>query len=390
MEVLRKDAGDQAGEILLGKIDRMMPGMDCCFVDIGRKRSGYLPLTEGSNSFTGERLRSGEQVIVQIRKEEFGEKGAFLTRDVTLAGRYVMLMPMNRHIGVSSRITEEKARERLKKLGRTLNRGERAAGEHQTPDETTTGGFGLVMRAAAVHAEEEDILEEVNRLWAEWQKVLHIFRTGKGPRILWTGDDSERQILNDYAGRGGVDRIWQGEALPAELERQWRNTGARRITLPHGGNIVIDRCEALTVIDVNTAGDTTGGRIKHAENGDGRTEDRSHRKKSAENTSAEGIFLETNLEACEEIVRQVRLRNLSGVILVDFINLMNEEDQSCLIEALRHEFEKDRVKTVIHGFTALGLVEMTRKRSHGDWYEHETECCPTCGGSGRIRRRKSE
>ena len=143
------------------------------------------------------------------------------------------------------------------------------------------------------------------------------------------------------------------------MERQLRSAGQRKVRLNHGGNLVIDRCEAMTVIDINTAGDTAG-------------------------RSPEDIFRETNLEACGEIVRQVRLRNLSGVILIDFINTQTDSDRSLILEALTQGFDRDRVKTVIHGFTSLGLMEMTRKRSRPDWYEQQTECCAACGGTGRV------
>ena len=387
VEYLRRNVEDQSGEILLGRVERMMPGMMSCFVDIGRKRSGFLPTREGSGSFTGGTLKSGERIIIQIRKEETGGKGAFLTRDVSMCGRYVMLMPMNRHIGISSRITDTETRERLHRTGREIAR-ETAAGIDES--EERTGAFGLVMRTAAAEATETEIREDVCRLWEAWQEIL---RKAEGEslqagndsrksakhgtaagRILWNGAEDVESILNDYAGKGGVDRVVYDAELTADLERQLRSAGLRKIALPHGGNIVIDRCEAMTVIDVNTGGDTGGARYARSENGRG----------------PEGIFLETNLEACGEIARQVRLRNLSGMLIIDFINLQSEEDQRQVLETLGMQFERDRVKTVIHGLTTLGLVEMTRKRSRPDWYEQETVCCPACGGSGRIKKGENE
>ena len=124
---------------------------------------------------------------------------------------------------------------------------------------------------------------------------------------------------------------------------------------------MIDRCEAMTVIDVNTAGDTSG-------------------------PGQQEVFLQTNLEACAEIVRQVRLRNLSGIVIVDFINVKTDPDRELMLEKLRQGFDNDRIKTVIHGFTSLGLAEITRRRSRPDWYEQHTEMCPECGGIGRVRK----
>ena len=351
VEYIREDAGDQSGEILMGQVERMMPGMKSCFVDIGRKRSGFLPLSENSESFTGNPLKSGDKAIVQIRREEIGGKGAFLTRDISIPGRYVLFMPMNRHIGISSRVTDPDVRERLRRIGESLS----------------DGTFGIVMRTSSEEADEDQIREEVARLRTEWLDILKEAGNPSPGMRLRSGDERERQLLNDYAGRGGVDQVVRTAGLTADLERQRCSAALRRVELPHGGNIVIDRCEAMTVIDVNTAGDTAAsGRLRIPEQ----------------------IFLETNLEACSEIARQVRLRNLSGVIIIDMINLKSAEDQEQVLTALKDEFRADRIKTVVHGMTSLGLIEITRKRSRPDWYEQETECCPACGGSGRIKRRR--
>ena len=153
VEYIPNDPSDQCGDILLGKTDRLMPGMNCAFVDIGRKKSGFLPLDENSSSFTGGKVRSGESLIVQIKKEENGTKGAFLTRDITLPGTMVILMPMNRYIGVSSRITDESVREELKKTGR----------------EIAADRFGLVMRKAAEAAAPEMIRQEAESLYETWR-----------------------------------------------------------------------------------------------------------------------------------------------------------------------------------------------------------------------------
>ena len=343
MEYIPRDDSESAGEIVLGKAERLMAGMNSAFVDIGRKRSGFLPLTEGSRSFEGNTIRSGDSVIVQIKKEEFGEKGAYLTRDISLPGRYALLMPMNRHIGISSRVQDPETRERLRKTGEDIAQGE----------------FGLIMRAAAAEARAEEVEAEVSALMEEWRKAEALATAVSAPRVLRKRQDAGEQMISDYAARGGVAQVYRGKELTPDLERQLRSAGQRKVRLNHGGNLVIDRCEAMTVIDINTAGDTAG-------------------------RSPEDIFRETNLEACGEIVRQVRLRNLSGVILIDFINTQKDSDRSLILEALTQGFDRDRVKTVIHGFTSLGLMEMTRKRSRPDWYEQQTECCAACGGTGRV------
>ncbi len=321
VEYLPKTESAQAGDILRGKVERMMPGLRCVFVDIGRKRAGFLPMEEDSESFTGGPLRSGDTISVQIRKEETGGKGVRLTRDLTLPGRTVILMPRNRHIGVSARITDDAARARLTEFGRTL------AG----------GRFGLVLRAAAEQAEAHTIREETEALWEEWQETEAREQAVPAPGLLWAAPDDGKQLLNDYEARG-ISRVHRDEPLSADLCRQLREAGKRCISLPHGGTIVIDRCEAMTVIDVNTAGESHG---------------RTRRE----------TILETNLEAAAEIAVQARLRSLGGILMIDMINMDSGTDQSLVLEALKKAFEPDRVKTVIYGYTALGLIEMTRKRT---------------------------
>ena len=152
--------------------------------------------------------------------------------------------------------------------------------------------------------------------------------------------------MRDYVPRG-TDRIERAEKLPPNLERQLREAEHRKIRLPHGGNIVIDRCEAMTVIDVNSASDSGEGNRRET-------------------------VLRTNMEACEEIMIQVRLRNLSGILILDMIDMETEEDRACVLRALEEAFQRDRIKTVIHGYTSLGLIEMTRKRSRAAWQEQQS------------------
>ncbi|MBQ9211996.1 MAG: ribonuclease E/G [Clostridia bacterium] len=312
VEYIPLRAEDQTGQILWGKVNRMMPALEAAFVDIGRKRDGFLPLRENSRSFTEGPLRSGEKVLVQIRKEEIGEKGAYLSRDLSLAGSYLILMPRNRHIGVSARIEDPEARAKLLALGQEL------AGQR----------FGLVMREAAVHQELDALHRELETLLLQWQEIQ------AGEITPLTVAD---ELLRDYRPRG-IARIRQEEALPPDLVRQRKESENRRVQLPHGGNIVIDRCEAMTVIDVNSASDAGAG---------------DHR----------ATTLRTNLEACQEIMIQTRVRNLSGVLIIDFIDMGEETDRVLVQQTLKDAFGQDRVKTVIHGYTSLGLMEMTRKRA---------------------------
>ena len=320
VEYISTDSGEQGGDILLGRIGRIMPGMNCAFVDIGRARSGFLPTEENGKTFLEGKPKSGETLTLQIRKEETGEKGACLTRDITLAGTYVILMPKNRYIGVSSRIADEAERERLKRLGQ----------------ETAGGKFGLVMRHTAPEASKEDITAETEALYTRWKEIqARAAKGGKPGTILWRSSPQDN-LKDDYSGRG-IDGIRKVDGLSAELRRQLSAAKERKVQLKTGGNIVIDRCEAMTVIDVNTASART-------------LEDK------------EKTVTATNLEACEAIAEQARLRNLGGIILIDFIDMEDERDRDLVLERLGECFSRDRIKTVIHGWTRLGIMEMTRKR----------------------------
>lgn len=309
---------DQTGKILEGRISRMMPGLDAAFVNIGRKKDGFLPLTENSESFVGIPLQSGDNVMVQIRKEETGSKGAYLSRDLSIAGSFLILMPMNRHIGVSARIRDPKERERLLQQGKKM----------------AEGRFGLVMRESSAKATEKELLQELDYLTDEWKRIQ---REGTSCNSI------EEELIRDYMPRG-IQRIIRASELPESLQQQKKEAGNRMIRLPHGGNIVIDRCEAMTVIDVNSASDS----------GDG------NRRATA---------LRTNLEACREIMIQARLRNLAGILILDLIDMEKEEDRYRVQRELENYFQQDRIKTVIHGYTSLGLIEMTRKRSRATWQE---------------------
>lgn len=320
VEYLPLDDGDRNGCILLGRVGRLMPGLKCAFIDIGRKKNGFLPLDEISGSFSGSPVRSGETLILQVKKEENGEKGAFLTRDVMLAGSLAIVMPMNRYVGVSSRITDPAVRQRLKETG----------------EEASAGKYGIVMRNAAADAAPEAVKQEAESMYALWQEILEKAGEGGAPgRELWNPSPAER-LKADYRA-GGFETV-ELQGPDPEIVRQLKQSSERTLRLPGGGNIVIDRCEAMTVIDVNTASAAGAG-------------------------SKEMTVLQTNLEACGMIARQVRLRNLGGIILIDFIDMEEEADRDRVLQRMSEAFANDRIKTVIHGWTKLGILEMTRKRT---------------------------
>lgn len=340
VEYLPADEDASAEAIYAGRVERIMPGMKAAFVNIGQERAGFLPLEERTAPDLP-KLQTGMNVIVQVRKEAHGEKGAFLSRDISLCGEYVLLSPMNRSVAVSSRIVKEKHRKALKVLARDISRNE----------------FGLIMRTASKNADETAVRSEVEALCARWEDIRKAAPTAHVPSVLHQPRTMLELVLADYHPRG-IDRICVNDAnlepllsdyAPvtvlgdnlfdiARISTQVLEALERRVWLESGGNLVFDPCEAMTVIDVNTA-------------------------KFTGKTALADTVLQTNLEACAEVARQVRLRNISGIIIIDMIDMVSREHHHTVLEALNKAFAADRVKTVVHGFTALGLIEMTRKRT---------------------------
>lgn len=367
VEYLQEDGASAAEAIYLGRVERVVPGMKAAFVQIGQEKCGFLPLAE-RNAKELPQLQTGMSVLVQVRKEAQGVKGAFLSRDINLCGEYVLFSPLNRMIAVSSRITKEKDRKALKALGNEISGGE----------------FGLIMRSAALNAPEDAIAQEVEQLRSRWENVRKEAPTAHVPSVLHQPRTALEVVLAEYHGRG-IDRICTNDASlkeklsayapvtlmednlfdVARISTQLLRGLDRRVWLESGGNLVFDPCEAMTVIDVNTA-KFTGRR------------------------DLEQTIVKTNLEACAEIARQVRLRNACGIILIDMIDMDQEHHRQQVLDALRHAFAADRVKTVIHGFTSLGLIEMTRKKSRVPLRDEWMQPCAACHGSGRVTLNKEE
>ncbi len=362
VEYQTDEASASAEGVYLGKVERVVPGMKAAFVDIGQEKNGFLPLEE-KNLHPGEKLQAGMHVLVQVKREAAGEKGAFLSRDISLCGEYVLVMPLNRAVGVSARITDAEDRERLRFLAM----------------EAADGRCGVVMRTSSVDAPEESIRGEIDELLAVWEEIARKAPVAHAPSMVYAPRSVLDALLDDYRPRG-IHRIHTDDPELAKtlssvcetvvsppdvmalmgFETQRDKALQRRVWLKSGGNLVIDPCEAMTVIDVNTAKFTGKGQL-------------------------EETIIKLNLEACGEIARQVRLRNISGIILIDMIDMEEESSRQQVLEALQEAFSHDRVKTVIHGFTSLGLVEMTRKRSRRPLRDEWTQPCPACKGDGRIK-----
>ena len=340
VEYLPDDGESSSEAICLGRVERIMPGMKAAFVNIGQEKAGFLPLEE-RNARSLPKLQTGMSVVVQIRMEAQGVKGAFLSRDISLCGEYVLYSPMNQMCAVSSRITRERHRKKLKELAQDISSGE----------------FGLIMRSASLEAPEESIRSEVEDLRAKWNDICKVAPTAHVPSLLYQARTAQELALAEYHPHGIDSICTNDEALAtklssyapvtlmgdnmfdiARISTQVLKALDRRVWLESGGNLVFDPCEAMTVIDVNTAKFTGKDRLSDT-------------------------VLQTNLEACREIARQVRLRNLSGIIIIDMIDMSSQAHRHAVLEELNKCFSADRVKTVVHGFTSLGLVEMTRKRS---------------------------
>jgi ribonuclease G len=314
------------GNIYKGIVRRVLPGMQAAFVEIGLERTAFLhaadmqrPANGGEFADTGpvvsievppidQLLSEGQDVLVQVLKDPLGSKGARLTTLLSVPSRYLVLLPYDRHVGVSARIEDEAERARLKALVAPLVR-ERA------PD------FGVIVRTAGEGADAQALATDLDFLLRLWETV------------------SARA----------------GEARPGTLVQ-----GDRRVDLKSGGHLVIDQTEAMTTIDVNT-GAFTGHK------------------------NLEETILKTNLEAAQAIARQLRLRNLGGIIILDFIDMRNEAHRAQVLRTLEKELKRDPARTAIHPFSELGLVEMTRKRTRESLGHILCEPCPACEGRGSVK-----
>jgi ribonuclease G len=383
------------GNIYRGRVANVLPGMQAAFVDIGLEKNAFLYVGDintdktvfefaGSSSRVEEGLRSpsirdllkeGQELTVQVLKEPIGTKGARVTTHITLPGRYMVLMPTVNYIGVSRRIEDEAERQRLKEITEGIK------------PET----MGIIVRTEAQRKDRSDFLPDVEFLVRLWEKIKERERRGRGriPRLLhkdesiiyriirdlFTGD-VKKLIINDgneyqkilewvnFISPGMKDRIeyFQSNRSIFEaygIEDKIEKIIQKKVWLKNGAHIIIESTEALTAIDVNT-GKYVGG------------------------VSLEETVLSTNLEAAEEIARQIRLRDLSGIIIIDFIDMEAEEHRQRVLEVLKSALKRDRTKTNVLGFTGLGLVEMTRKKVRNRLSQSLLKPCPYCSGTGKV------
>lgn len=345
-----QDEGIAAEQIYLARADRMLPGMAACFVRLTSRENGFLPFSE-----CREKPKSGDKCLVQVKKPPVGEKLAYVTEDIALAGRYAILAPFSPLRTVSKRVTDEETRNRLLAMARRL-----------APED-----MGLILRHESTGAEEKDIAAEIDDLLQKWRNLQFRAAFAQAPCRLEERESALRRMLRDEQGEiaeivtdcpeeaesaGLPVRVCEAPFALYNVESKLKKSLARKVWLPCGGFLVIDRTEAMTVIDVNSG------------------------KFQGTRAGTESAFLRLNLEAAKEIARLLRLRNVGGVVIIDFVDMETEESRGRVQAALEEALMGDPVKTAVHGFTSLGLMELTRKKTEGG--PGPLAPCPHCGGTG--------
>jgi ribonuclease G len=383
----RASARGLVGNICLGRVARVLPGMQSAFVEIGLERAAFLHIADiwehrqnghgGGDSRPIEKiLHEGQSLLVQVIKDPIGTKGARLSTQVSLAGRLLVYLPQDSHIGISQRIEDEAERESLRGRLQLL-----------LPD-GHTGGF--IIRTMAETASEREMQSDIEYLTKLWGDLNARARDVPAPALLYQDLNLAQRVLRDMANeetsrivvdsRETFTRMLEfaREYTPALCDRIAHHTGerplfdlhrvedeiekalARRVDLKSGGYLIVDQTEAMTTIDVNTGG-FVGGR------------------------SFDDTIFKTNLEAAQVIARQLRLRNLGGIIIIDFIDMENADHRSAVLAELNRALDRDRTRLTVNGFTQLGLVEMTRKRTRESLAHVLCESCMTCHGRGEIK-----
>ncbi|WP_260459478.1 Rne/Rng family ribonuclease, partial [Actinotalea ferrariae] len=371
-----------AGNVYLGRVQNVLPSMEAAFVDVGKGRNAVLYAGEVNWDAAGlegqprrieQALKSGDSVLVQVTKDPIGHKGARLTSQITLAGRYLVYVPAGGMTGISRKLPENE-RARLKKLLKEI-----------VPD-----AAGVIVRTAAEGASEEELRADVQRLQDQWAAIEKKAKTASAPALLQGEPDLAIRVVRDIFNDDFSSLVVQGEGVWSMISdyvdamapdlvskvSRWSGEGDvfgahrideqlakgmdRKVYLPSGGSLVIDRTEAMTVVDVNTGKFTGSG------------------------GTLEETVTRNNIEAAEEIVRQLRLRDIGGIIVIDFIDMVLESNRDLVLRRLVECLGRDRTKHQVAEVTSLGLVQMTRKRVGQGLVEAFSETCQHCNGRGFI------
>ena len=380
--VAESQGGSLIGNVYLGKVQNVLPSMEAAFVDIGRGRNAvlYSGEVDWDAAETGNQprrielaLKSGDQVLVQVTKDPVGQKGARLTSQISLPGRFLVYVPGGNMSGISRKLPEGE-RQRLKQILK-----------HALPEDA-----GVIVRTAAEGATEDQLTLDVERLKMQWENINSEVAKGKAPTLLHSEPDLLVKIIRDVFNEDFTELVVSGEESLATI-RQYLESVApelierlieyaseedvfdshrlgdqiikaldRKVFLPSGGSLVIDRTEAMTVVDVNTG------------------------KFIGSGGNLEETVTKNNLEAAEELVRQLRLRDIGGIVVVDFIDMIQESNQELVRRRLLECLSRDRTKNQVGEITSLGLVQMTRKKIGLGLLETFSEPCDSCAGRGVV------
>jgi ribonuclease G len=394
------------GNVYLGKVVRVLPGMQSAFIDIGMERAAFLhvadlnnPAGPGRTALSGQpnkegrsdapllpierQVFEGQTLTVQVIKDAIGTKGARLSAQISVAGRMLVFLPHDKHIGISQKIGSHELREQLRARMQLL----------AAPD-GKDGGGGFILRTNAEEASDQELAEDIAYLRRTWALIRERAQSRPPGSLLHQDLSLAERVLRDLTVEATqtirIDSKLQCDALKAfgetfmpgavakldhyrgerpifdlfGIEEELTRALARRVDLKSGGYLIIDQTEALTTVDVNTGG-FVGAR------------------------NFEDTIFKTNLEAAGAMARQLRLRNLGGIIVADFIDMAREDHQQAVLAELRKQLARDRTRTTVSGFTQLGLVEMTRKRTRESLAHMLCEPCPTCQGRGQVKTARS-
>ncbi|QEW07487.1 ribonuclease G [Nitrincola iocasae] len=380
------------GNIYKGRVARVLPGMQAAFVDIGLERAAFIPVdelvgvdTNGSHASRttvpiAQVIREGDTLLVQVTKDPIGSKGARLTTHLSIPSRYLVLMPKNDHIGISQRIDDVDERERLKGIMESL----------LLENDQAEDSCGFILRTVAESVAENELRSDIDFLRRLWRNLQQKIESASVTSIVYEDLPLHMRALRDMA-HSGVERIridsretYQSalefaqvlvpeivdkiEYYPGErplfdmfnVEEEMQKALGRKVELKSGGYLIFDQTEAMTTVDINT-----GGFVGHR--------------------NLEETIFKTNLEAATAIGRQLRLRNLGGIIIIDFIDMIDPDHQRQVQRTLDRVLEKDHAKCKVTGVSELGLVEMTRKRTRESLEHVLCETCPVCQGRGSVK-----
>jgi len=375
----RRGGQNLVGNIYKASVENVLPGISSAFVNIGYEKNAYLYISDvlgGDKDAIDKLLKRNQEIMVQVVKDAIGTKGMKVTMDVPLPGRYLVLTPCQPYVGISKNIGED---EKRKQLSEIVAKG---AAAH-------LGGMGCIVRTEAEDATPEELEKEMKYLHRQWESVRKKFETGKAPSLLHKDMDLVLQVARDIVSedigiymldnKDDYDAVQDFIAkISPQLKEKVKLYSAKtpiftafgiepaieelrktKLELPNGGTIIIQEAESLCAIDVNT-GKFTGSK------------------------SQEETVTQTNIEAAQEVAHQLRLRNIGGIIVIDFIDMKKASNRHKVVEALAGAVKRDRAKIRILPITRLGLVEMTRERKRESTVSLLTEECPECRGSGRV------